>query len=86
MHYLRQIQTIVKCLFSVLFQGARLVITGHSLGAGTAALLAMLLKPKYPDLICYAFSPPGGLMRYQNFIVEIHKLVFDCGFLKKNQY
>ena len=44
-------------------QGYRLVITGHSLGAGVASLLAVLLKPQYPHLICYAFSPPGGLMR-----------------------
>ncbi|KAL4240298.1 hypothetical protein ACF0H5_001091 [Mactra antiquata] len=43
-------------------QGAKIVITGHSLGAGTAALLAILLKPRYPDLVCFAFSPPGGLM------------------------
>ncbi|XP_023932665.1 sn1-specific diacylglycerol lipase beta [Lingula anatina] len=40
----------------------KLVLTGHSLGAGTAALLAMLLRPKYPDLMCFSFSPPGGLM------------------------
>uniref|UniRef100_A0A8B9KWK8 Diacylglycerol lipase-beta n=1 Tax=Astyanax mexicanus TaxID=7994 RepID=A0A8B9KWK8_ASTMX len=40
----------------------RLVITGHSLGAGTASLLAVLLRSTYPTLQCYAFSPPGGLM------------------------
>lgn len=40
----------------------KLVITGHSLGAGTASLLAALLHSDYPTLKCYAFSPPGGLM------------------------
>ncbi|KAI4904752.1 hypothetical protein NFI96_025111 [Prochilodus magdalenae] len=40
----------------------RLVITGHSLGAGAASLLAALLHSTYPTLKCYAFSPPGGLM------------------------
>ncbi|XP_030631145.1 sn1-specific diacylglycerol lipase beta isoform X1 [Chanos chanos] len=40
----------------------KLVITGHSLGAGTASLLAVLLRSMYPTLQCYAFSPPGGLM------------------------
>ena len=40
------------------------VTTGHSLGAGTAALLAILLRDReYPDVTCYAFSPPGGLIR-----------------------
>jgi len=40
-----------------------LVCTGHSLGAGTAALLAILLRDReYPDVTCYAFSPPGGLI------------------------
>ncbi|XP_037546619.1 diacylglycerol lipase-beta [Nematolebias whitei] len=39
-----------------------LVITGHSLGAGTAALLAILLRSSFPTLQCYSFSPPGGLL------------------------
>lgn len=37
-----------------------LVIVGHSLGAGTAAILSILLKPHYPSLLCYSYSPPGG--------------------------
>ena len=40
-----------------------LVLTGHSLGAGTATLLAMLLRPHYGERIhCWAYSPPGGLL------------------------
>ena len=44
----------------------QLVITGHSLGAGVASVLAVLLKPKekYSNLVCYAFSPPGCVLRY----------------------
>lgn len=42
----------------------KLVIVGHSLGAGTAAILALLLRQSYPNLYCYAYSPPGGLLRY----------------------
>lgn len=48
-------------VFSVL-QSYSLVITGHSLGAGTASVLALLLRSKYPTLKCFAFSPPGGLL------------------------
>ncbi|XP_051912411.1 diacylglycerol lipase-beta-like isoform X1 [Hippocampus zosterae] len=40
----------------------KLVITGHSLGAGAAAVLAILLRHSFPTLQCYAFSPPGGLL------------------------
>lgn len=39
------------------------ILVGHSLGAGTAAILAILLKPQYPNLKCYSYSPPGGLLR-----------------------
>ncbi|KAG1699836.1 Sn1-specific diacylglycerol lipase alpha [Nymphon striatum] len=40
----------------------QLVLVGHSLGAGTAAILAILLRNEYPTLHCYSFSPPGGLL------------------------
>uniref|UniRef100_A0A8C5N8X3 Diacylglycerol lipase-beta n=1 Tax=Gouania willdenowi TaxID=441366 RepID=A0A8C5N8X3_GOUWI len=40
----------------------KLVITGHSLGAGTASVLAVLLHSHFPSLQCYSFSPPGGLL------------------------
>lgn len=40
-----------------------LVIVGHSLGAGTAAILSILLKRNYADLLCFSYSPPGGLLR-----------------------
>uniref|UniRef100_A0A8D0P750 Diacylglycerol lipase-beta n=1 Tax=Sus scrofa TaxID=9823 RepID=A0A8D0P750_PIG len=40
----------------------RLVVVGHSLGAGAAALLAIMLRNQYPQVRCYAFSPPRGLL------------------------
>ncbi|XP_046683149.1 diacylglycerol lipase-alpha isoform X1 [Homalodisca vitripennis] len=43
-------------------EGFSLVLVGHSLGAGTAAILAILLRQSHPDLQCFAYSPPGGLL------------------------
>ncbi|XP_052610335.1 diacylglycerol lipase-beta isoform X3 [Peromyscus californicus insignis] len=40
----------------------RLVLVGHSLGAGAAALLAIMLRGAYPQVRAYAFSPPRGLL------------------------
>ncbi|GFN98243.1 Sn1-specific diacylglycerol lipase beta [Plakobranchus ocellatus] len=55
-------QNILEKAFGKLQEGAGLVVTGHSLGAGVAAILAILLRPNYPSLMCFAFSPPGGLL------------------------
>nr|XP_020137055.1 sn1-specific diacylglycerol lipase beta [Microcebus murinus] len=55
----------------------RLVIVGHSLGAGAAALLAIMLRASYPQVRGYAFSHPGrifskSLCEYsKNFIVSL---------------
>lgn len=47
-----------------------LVIVGHSLGAGTAAILSFLLRRQYPTLHCYSYSPPGGLLRWVRLCFE----------------
>ena len=39
-----------------------IVVTGHSLGAGTAVILAFILRLRYSNVKCYAFGPPGGLL------------------------
>jgi sn1-specific diacylglycerol lipase len=40
-----------------------LVVVGHSLGAGVAALLALHLRTRYSGRVqCWAFAPPGGLL------------------------
>ncbi|KAL6725728.1 hypothetical protein Aduo_007762 [Ancylostoma duodenale] len=44
---------------AVLNTGYQLVVCGHSLGAGVASLLTLLLKQEYPDVRCFAFAPPG---------------------------
>jgi len=46
------------------YNGFSIIVTGHSLGAGTAAILAFLLRAKYTEtrVTCYAYSPPGGLL------------------------
>lgn len=40
----------------------QLLVTGHSLGAGTAVMLSLKLKKDYPNIRCIAYSPPGHLI------------------------
>jgi sn1-specific diacylglycerol lipase len=51
-----------------------LYITGHSLGAGVAALVALLLHSTFPSLKCLAFEPPGCVLSsgisQQDYIVS----------------
>lgn len=39
-----------------------LILCGHSLGAGVAAILGILLRSRYPTLKSYLYSPPGGIL------------------------
>lgn len=43
------------------FKDYQLRVTGHSLGAGCAAILSLLLRPTYPNVRCLAFSVPGSV-------------------------
>jgi len=51
-----------------------IVVTGHSLGAGTATVLGFLLRSAWPGrkVSCFAFSPPGGLLSWQAALAAQH--------------
>eukprot|EP01100_Stratorugosa_tubuloviscum_P011473 TRINITY_DN5122_c2_g1_i1.p1 TRINITY_DN5122_c2_g1~~TRINITY_DN5122_c2_g1_i1.p1 ORF type:complete len:695 (-),score=293.77 TRINITY_DN5122_c2_g1_i1:15-2099(-) len=59
------------------FQSYSIVTVGHSLGAGTATVITLLLKQIYNRVLCYAYSPPGGLFSLtaahftRNFIISV---------------
>ncbi|XP_044755828.1 diacylglycerol lipase-beta-like [Coccinella septempunctata] len=55
-----------------------LVLTGHSLGAGVATLLAFKLRSRYSDLKVYAFSTPAGLISREAAKVS-ESFVFTVG-------
>ena len=40
----------------------RIMVVGHSLGAGVATLLSLMLKPSFPELQALAYSPPLALV------------------------
>jgi len=44
------------------FPEFQLVCTGHSLGAGVAAVLGIMLKADFPTLRCLCFAPPGCVL------------------------
>jgi sn1-specific diacylglycerol lipase len=59
------------------FKDYGLVVCGHSLGAGCASVLAIMLQPAFPSVRCYAYCPPGGLLdeemsaKCEDFIISV---------------
>lgn len=47
---------------AICVKGYGLVITGHSLGAAVACLVASEMRSINPYVRCFAFNPPGGLL------------------------
>ena len=75
--------TIARCNLETTLQNYRIVLTGHSLGAGVASVLAVLFKDKHPDvskdLIAYTFSTPGAVFRYVIVLFSITILYCIAG-------
>ena len=46
-------------------EGYRIVVTGHSLGAGIASILGFFLRMRYPETFVFAYGPPGGLLSHE---------------------
>lgn len=57
---LQKRRTLQDALDAPQHRGWTLIITGHSLGAGVATLLGLMLRSSRPELRVWAFSPPGG--------------------------
>lgn len=56
------LQRAFNCRPDLGSQDYHLVLCGHSLGAGAAAILGILMRDQYPSLKAYLYSPPGGLL------------------------
>ena len=55
---------VLKALYSEHspFNKYPLIICGHSLGAGCASILSIMLRPTFPLLKCFAYCPPGAVV------------------------
>ena len=47
------------------YSSYQLVIVGHSLGAGIAAVLALTLRAMYPTLKCVIYGVPGSVFDWR---------------------
>eukprot|EP00968_Pinguiococcus_pyrenoidosus_P007228 scaffold480_cov257-Pinguiococcus_pyrenoidosus.AAC.16 len=66
-------------------RGWGLTIVGHSLGAGAAALLGLMLKQQYASLRILCYSPPGALLslrlaeEMEDYCLRYRLAVTMCG-------
>ena len=70
---LQEENLIEKALNHNLAKGTQdfgLILVGHSLGAGTAAILAILLKQEFTNLQCFSYSPPGNSHSH-SFLIQL---------------
>jgi sn1-specific diacylglycerol lipase len=73
-----QRRQVLKKLFSPEspFKDYSLVICGHSLGAGCASILALMLKPAFSSLQCFAYEVRPTCSKIQHrFISKTSKLI-----------
>lgn len=61
---------------TAMFPDYNIVVCGHSLGAGVATLLTLLLKQTYESIQCFSFSPPGCVIS-ENGLKETNQHVFS---------
>jgi len=57
-----------------MFPNYGLTMVGHSLGAACAALVAIMLRPKYPNIRCLCYGPPGALVS-QNMALKCREFI-----------
>lgn len=50
---------------SALYPNYKLRLVGHSLGAATCTILSYMLRPKFPNLRCVNYSPPGCSLTWE---------------------
>mmetsp|Transcript_32707 Transcript_32707/g.44927 ORF Transcript_32707/g.44927 Transcript_32707/m.44927 type:complete len:942 (+) Transcript_32707:107-2932(+) len=65
-----------ECLYEFHRTGFRLVLTGHSLGAGCASLLAMIIRDYIPSVQAYGFGCPSCVEldltdKFNDFVVNV---------------
>jgi hypothetical protein len=53
-----------------------LVLCGYSLGAGIAAILAILFKSTYPHLKCYGIAMPGSVLS-ENLVLSTRHFIYS---------
>jgi sn1-specific diacylglycerol lipase len=68
------------------YPGYQLYVAGHSLGAGCAAILALMLKPKFPSLKCLCFEPPAVMTARVARQAFITTFVLDADIVPRLSY